>query len=95
MKMTSKHEKIDIKLSLFDIKVIFKGQPGIKKPDMTNSTINRILRQYSVCNEMIREKEPIIFFTLQHTSESRTVRHSNGHLSDVFCVRLSNAKNRF
>jgi hypothetical protein len=28
--------------------------------------------------------------TVQYTSEYRTVRYSNGHFSDTFCVRLSN-----
>jgi hypothetical protein len=29
---------------------------------------------------------------VQYTSESRTIRHSNGHLSDTFWVRVSNGK---
>jgi hypothetical protein len=30
---------------------------------------------------------------VQYTSESRTIRHSNGQLSDTFLVRLSNGTN--
>jgi hypothetical protein len=36
----------------------------------------------------------IQMFTVQYASESRMIRHSNGQLSDTFCVRLSNGKNK-
>jgi hypothetical protein len=31
---------------------------------------------------------------IQSTSKNRTVRVSNGHFSDTFCVRISDAKNK-
>jgi hypothetical protein len=37
---------------------------------------------------------PHTYIYTQSTSENRAVRFSNGHFSDSFCIRISDAKNK-